>query len=79
VVLPENQSAQAENKSIEEEVTANEKGIGNDGIDNCVGYFNRNFYYGEVFHSRGDWKGRSFHRLWQRNGFGHEDEPDVGS
>jgi hypothetical protein len=41
---PKNHEAQAENKSIEEEVTANEKVIRNDGSNNGGGY--SNFYYG---------------------------------
>jgi hypothetical protein len=53
VAPPENQLVKAENKSMEE-VIANEKVIRNDNSDNGGGYFNRNFYYDEVFHSRGD-------------------------
>jgi hypothetical protein len=44
VVPPENQSAQGENKSIEEEVTANEKGIRNDGSDNFGRSLDTNSY-----------------------------------
>jgi hypothetical protein len=44
VIPPENQLAQAENESIEEEVTANEKVIRNDGSDNFGGSLDSNSY-----------------------------------
>jgi hypothetical protein len=59
----ENQLAQAKNKSIEEDTSANEKDIRNDGSDNDGGYFNRNFHYSEICHSRGEGQGWPFHCL----------------